>query len=89
MYRIATLFRFGLLLPVVLHSVSGEESKSYPKLSPFAAVRWENDRPQVRVKNTWYGLLSLDDVDISKIVEFCDSEYGTKNHMRFEEDLVE
>lgn len=64
-------------------------ASEYPKLSPFAAVRWQDDRPEVAVGGTWYELLKIDDVDASEIVDYCQWRFFHKSKKRFEEDLVE
>ncbi len=61
----------------------------YPKKSPFAAVRWQDSQPEVKVGNEWYKLVSLDDISTSEMVEFSQAAYGYKWRKRFEEDLVE
>jgi len=64
----------------------GEE---YPKKSPFAAVRWRQSQPQVKVGEEWFKLVSLDELPTSEIVAFSQRTYGNKWQKRFEEDLVE
>ena len=60
-----------------------------PKKSPFAAVRWQESQPEVKVGDEWYRLVSLDDVPAAEIVAFSRQTYGDKWPKRFEEDLVE
>ena len=62
---------------------------SVRKLSPFAAVRWDGDDPEVKLGKKWFALVSLDGIAAEKIVGFCKREHGGKWQMRFEEDLVE
>lgn len=64
-------------------------SESFPKKSPFAAVRWQHSQPEVKVGQQWYKLVSLDDLPISEIVIFSQGTYGNSWRKRFEEDLVE
>lgn len=53
----------------------------YPKKSPFNAVRWQGDQPEVRLDDEWFKLVSLNDIPATKIVTF--------SKRIFEEDLVE
>lgn len=64
-------------------------AEGYPKLSPFAAVRWGNELPEVKVGDEWFQLVSLDDIPATKIIAFSQKTYGDKWQKRFEEDLVE
>jgi hypothetical protein len=63
----------------------------YPKLSPFEAVRWREAAPEVRVKDVWYELLSLNGVSSRDILAFLKSVEKDEDgrQKRFEEDLVE
>ncbi len=56
--------------------------------APFSAVRWRDSTPEVQVKETWYELLSLNDVPVEEIVNFCKETYGRIWRKRFEEDLT-
>jgi ribosomal protein S3AE len=66
-----------------------EKAKDYPKLSPFSAVRWKDSTPEVKVKDTWYELLAINDTEAKDIVKFCKDEEERLWQKRFEEDLVE
>lgn len=61
----------------------------YPKKSPFAAVRWQEDRPEVEVGDEWFNLVSLDELPATDIIAFSKQTYGGTWRKRFEEDLVE
>ena len=61
----------------------------YPRLSPFTAVRWREQTPEVQVNNTWYELLAINDVPSDKIVAFSRSLEPSMTEKHFEEDLVE
>jgi len=61
----------------------------YPKKSPFAAVRWQQSQPEVKVGDEWFKLVSLDELPASEIVAFSQRTYENKWQKRFEEDLVE
>jgi CubicO group peptidase (beta-lactamase class C family) len=64
-------------------------SEAFPKKSPFAAVRWQQSQPEVKVGDEWFKLVSLDEIPASEIVAFSQRTYGNKWQKRFEEDLVE
>lgn len=61
----------------------------YAKVAPFTGVRWKNDRPIVRVQDRWSPLVSIDGIQIDRIMEFAQKEFGNKARKRFAEDLVE
>jgi hypothetical protein len=61
----------------------------YPKKSPFAAVRWQDSQPEVKVGDEWFKLISLNDIFSVDIVAFSQRTYGNLWQKRFEEDLVE
>lgn len=63
--------------------------EEYPKKSPFAAVRWQESQPEVRLGEEWFKLVSLNDLPAKEIVSFCRRAYGNTWQKRFEEDLVE
>jgi hypothetical protein len=66
---------------------------NFAKLSPFQAVRWVGDTPQVKVDGAFYELVALNDVPVEKIVSFCKSTYSNLGpnwwQKRFDEHLVE
>ena len=96
---------FGLAVAVLLtlafvFYVAGEHRKTdhrqtehrqagYPMKSPFAAVRWQESQPEVRLGEEWFQLVSLDEIPTAEIVAFSRRTYGNKWRKRFEEDLVE
>ena len=61
----------------------------YAKVAPFTDVRWEEDRPIVRVGEEWLPLLSLDGIPVDRIMAFARKEFGDLAHKRFAEDLPE
>jgi hypothetical protein len=63
--------------------------QGYPRLSPFEAVRWHDQTPQVRVGGNWYELLAINDVPTSEIVAFSQFKGPDTWQKHFEEDLVE
>ena len=64
-------------------------SEALPKKSPFAAVRWRDSQPEVRVGEEWFQLVSLDGIAAGDIVTFSQRSYKDQWRKRFEEDLVE
>jgi D-alanyl-D-alanine carboxypeptidase len=69
--------------------IASSFDQGYPKKSPFAAVRWQQSQPEVRVGDEWFKLVSLDELPASEIVAFSQRTFGDKWQKRFEEDLVE
>ncbi len=61
----------------------------YAKVAPYTGVRWENDRPVVRVGGRWSRLVSIDGLPVEGIMEFAQKEFGDRARKRFAEDLVE
>ena len=59
----------------------------YRVASPFQAVRWNNDTPEVQVNDTWYQLLKFNDIPAEQIVAAAQSA-DPKWQRRFEEDFV-
>ena len=68
---------------------SAGDKDGYAKVAPYTGVRWENDRPIVRVRDKWSPLVSIDGLPIDRIMEFAQKEFGDKARKRFAEDLVE
>jgi CubicO group peptidase (beta-lactamase class C family) len=73
--------KFGDVKPVT--------QDGYAKVAPFTGVRWENDRPIVRVDNHWRPLVSINGLPIDRIMAFAEQEFEDKARKRFAEDLVE
>ena len=73
----------------VIFLASSLDQARYSKKSPFAAVRWQQSQPEVKVGDEWFKLVSLDEILASEIVAFSQRTYGNKWQKRFEEDLVE
>lgn len=74
------------------HSISGGykpvTKHGTARVSPYTGVRWENDRPIVRVQDRWSPLVSINEIPVDQIMEFANQEYGEKARQRFTEDLV-
>src|SRR5262245_53150361 len=83
---IATLSSVPMLLPLPSQKQEGE---GYAKLSPFAAIRWEEFEPDVQVGGTWHRLRAIEGLPVDQIVAFCRETYAERWRKRFEEDLVE
>ncbi len=58
-------------------------------MDKYNGVRWENDRPVVRVRGRWSRLVSIDGLPVDRIMDFAHKEFGEKARKRFAEDLVE
>jgi hypothetical protein len=87
---VATVFGVALLLIAISGIfVASRFDQDYPKKSPFAAVRWQESQPEVRVGDEWFKLVSLDELPVSEIVAFSQRTCGDTWQKRFEEDLVE
>jgi len=80
---------FVVLLSVGIGGIYVASRDDYPKKSPFAAVRWQQSQPEVKVGDDWFNLVSLDGLPSSEIVAFSKRTYGNRWRKRFEEDLVE
>jgi hypothetical protein len=63
--------------------------QGFPRASPFDAVRWRDQVPEVHVQGIWYELLAINDLPAQEIVSFAHSMDGKDWQKRFEEDLVE
>jgi hypothetical protein len=61
----------------------------YPKRSPFAAVRWQDSQPEVKLDDKWFKLVSLNELPVADIVAFSEQTYEDQWQQRFEEDLIE
>ena len=78
-----------LVMKAAGQEVEPGSSEAFPKKSPFAAVRWQESQPEVKVGQQWYKLVSLDDLPAAEIVAFSRETFANKWQKRFEEDLVE
>jgi hypothetical protein len=89
MKKIAILLAATFILGVCAPVHAQEKDKRHRKLAPFSAVRWKESTPEVKVKDTWYELLAIDDTVAKDIVKFCKDREERLWQKRFEEDLVE
>jgi len=91
------LFVFVLIILIVVFIVNSaintdpdpQTGNFYLKRSPFAAVRWQESQPEVKLGEEWFKLVSLEGLPASEIVAFSKQTYRDKWRKRFEEDLVE
>ena len=67
----------------------GMSWQGYPRLSPFEAIQWHGQTPQVRVSGNWYKLLAINDVPIEQIIVVSQSRGLNSWQKHFNEDLVE
>ncbi len=79
---VSRLFRFQA-------ETSSRDGAGYPRLSPFSAVRWSDELPEVQVDAKWYRLVSLNDLALTDILAFSQKRYDRHWQKRFDEDLVE
>lgn len=66
-----------------------DSSQHYPKRSPFAAVRWEDSQPEVKVNDEWFKLIAINGIPAKKMIDFSQQTFDDRWQKRFEEDLVE
>ncbi len=85
-----TWVQLGRKMTLVLRRQENAPGKEeYAKLAPFTGVRWKGLKPEVKVGEQWFTLVSLDGVAADDIVAFSRRTYKDKWQKRFEEDLVE
>lgn len=75
--------------PDALESQLGAAQDGERKESPFDALRWAGDQPEVRVGEQWYRPISIEGVAVADILAFCDKRWPGRRQKRFGEDLVE
>lgn len=59
------------------------------KRSPFDASRWDDDDYRVRIEQTWYVPLAVDDLGFDAILDVSRRTYANRWKKRVDEDLVE
>jgi D-alanyl-D-alanine-carboxypeptidase/D-alanyl-D-alanine-endopeptidase len=67
----------------------GERNNKPPKLSPFTAVRFEDEKVIVTYKGQAYQWFELDGIKIEDIIASSKKQFGDRWQMRVSEDLVE
>jgi hypothetical protein len=85
MVLLAALAALGIAAVVLVSQAAVE----YPKRAPYSGIRWEEDKPVVKIGQQWFTLVSLDGIAAEDIVAFSRRTYLDKWRKRFEEDLVE
>jgi len=64
-------------------------TQAFPKQAPFAALRWNEETPEIQVDDHWVQLVSIDAIPVADIVKFSQTNHGDKWQKRFGEDLFE
>jgi serine/threonine protein kinase len=80
---LALAITLGVRLPIPL--VGGW----WGEATPFDALRWQGDTPEVAVDGEWYRLVAIDDLSSAYLVGFCQQNGGASWRKRFSEDLVQ
>jgi hypothetical protein len=75
--------------PIAVNPVVATIDDEFPKLAPYADIRWRNDLPEVMIDDAWYELRSINDIPVADIIKFAQDEFGDRWQKRFSEDLVE
>jgi hypothetical protein len=80
----------ALQAPAIAQTTQSTQSvgPAAPRISPFQAVRWQTDTPQVQVDGTWYELVSLDDAPADQIVSYCKTLDARNWQRLFSQDLI-
>ena len=73
----------------LLPSVTFGDDDHYPKLSPFEAIRFNDDGPEIMLGGNWFDLLAIEGVPIKDLHDFARKQYGDRAQKRFGEDLVQ
>jgi hypothetical protein len=83
----AALAGFAILFPAELPwELTGNWWKEG---SPFEALRWRGDVPEVELDGRWYELRAIEDLDAAYVTGFCRQYAGERWRKRFSEDLVQ
>jgi len=61
----------------------------FPRVAPFAGIRWRGEVPEVQVNGTWYELVAIDDLRVNQIISFQKSSRDPLWRKHFGEDMVE
>ncbi|MDG1837264.1 MAG: hypothetical protein P8I91_00490 [Phycisphaerales bacterium] len=61
-----TLLALLTIVPTIASAQSADK-----KSSPFEALRWNGDSPEIMVQDTWYRPVTLDGIEIKSIVAYC------------------
>ena len=79
----------GLLERLVPGAHQPVTKYGYAKVAPYTGVRWENNRPLVRVKNQWRTLVSINKIPIDQIMSHAEQQFRASARKRIAEDLPE
>jgi CubicO group peptidase (beta-lactamase class C family) len=86
----ATVFLAALAaLGIGAADLVDQATVEYPKRAPFTGIRWEGDKPVVKIGREWFTLVSIEGIAAEDIVAFSWRTYMDRWRKRFEEDLVE
>ena len=80
-------FLFYLSLILFAHPLLAQQAPE--KSSPFTAVKWDGDSPQVQFEGEWFLFESLDGITSEQILSHAKEKHGNRWQKRFSEDLVE
>lgn len=69
--------------------IAPSQGDPWARLSPFTAVRWNGDDPEVELDGRWYALDAIDGIPTDHILEHCAVQFPGRERKRFSEDLVE
>ena len=86
------MLRLPLLLLLLFHlfaapSILGQDHPT--QASPFDAMRWLEQQPQVQIKGKWYIPIAIDGVEVDQILQKCRQQWPGQFQKRFSEDLME
>lgn len=74
---------------LVLFSLSLGFQTAPERTAPFAAVKWEGEKPQVLLQEQWYTLLSIEKVAVARIIAHCKEKRKDRWQKYFSEDIVQ
>ena len=86
------MFRSTLLLLLLFNLFAAPSilAQNHPtKASPFDAIRWLEQQPQVQIGDKWYIPIAIDGVAVEKILAKCRKQWPGQLQKRFAEDLME
>jgi hypothetical protein len=86
------MFRLTLLLLLLFHFFGAPSilAQDHPtQASPFDAMRWLEQQPQVQIGGKWYIPIAIDGVEVEKILAKCRQQWPGQLQKRFAEDLME
>ncbi|MEE2882953.1 MAG: hypothetical protein VYD70_04435, partial [Planctomycetota bacterium] len=86
------MFRSTLLLLLLFNLFAAPSilAQNHPtKASPFDAIRWLEQQPQVQIGGKWYIPIAIDGVAVEKILAKCRKQWPGQLQKRFAEDLME